>query len=85
MNNKQRKTFDTIFNTPTPSNLKYDEIVSLLKSVGVQVKESASGSRVLIKFKECTQVIHKPHLQKELKQYAVRIIKEFLINAGIKI
>ncbi len=30
------------------------------------------------------QVIHKPHPQSEIKQYAVRIIKEFLISTGVK-
>ena len=84
MNNKQRKTLEAVFKIPTSSRLKYNEIISMLKSLDVKIKESGIGSRVLLKFRGRIQVIHKPHPQSEIKQYALRIIKEFLISTGVK-
>ena len=63
---------------------RINELISMLKNLDVKIKESSSGSRVLLKFRGRTQVIHKPHPQIEIKQYAIRIIKEFLINTGVK-
>ena len=85
MNNKQRKTLEAVFKVPTPSNIKYNELISMLKSLDVKIKESSSGSRILLTFRGHTQVIHKPHPQSEIKQYAIRIIKEFLISTGVKL
>ena len=85
MNSKQKKTLEAIFKRPVPADIKYTDVVAMLRNICIEVVESKSGSRVRLVFKGTTFTFHSPHPQKELKRYAVEHIREFLIKAGVKI
>ena len=84
MNNKHRKTLEAIFKTPAPKNIIFSDVVSLIKNIGAEFIEDKRGSRVGFILNGVKITIHAPHPGKELKQYAVRDIKEFLKKAGVK-
>lgn len=77
MNNKQRKILDKIMTTPVLANIKFDDIVSCLKSMGYEYQER-EGSRVAFIIKDEELPLHKPHPQKEIKKYVVRNLQKFI-------
>ena len=81
MNRKQRRTLTAIFKKPTPSAIQWRDVASLIKSLGGEI-QYGDGSRVRIDLKSESLNIHSPHPQKELKRYAVRLVKELLTRAG---
>ncbi len=83
MNNRQRKTLEAVFAEPTKSNIAWSDIEALLRAVDCIIKEGA-GSRVRFKMGNEILMIHRPHPQKETKEYVVRATREFLIKIGIK-
>ena len=83
MNSRQRKTLEEIFKVPTPSNILWSDIESLLKALGAVISEG-NGSRVRIKLKDERAVFHRPHPRKETDKGAVNSMKRFLQNAGVK-
>ncbi len=63
--------------TPTPADIRWADIQSLLNALGVDVVERA-GSRVqLVKGTESI-VIHKPHPNPETRRDTVRDIGHFI-------
>ena len=84
MNNKQKNTYKSIFTNPIRRDIIWNDVVSLIKALGGTVKEG-DGSRVRFDLNNVSLNIHSPHPQKELKKYQVKAIREFLINAGVKI
>ena len=83
MNSKQRKTLAAIFSKPTPAGLEWRAVASLIKALGGEIMYG-DGSRVRIDLKGESLNIHSPHPQKELKRYAVRLIRELLSRTGDK-
>ena len=83
MNSKQQKTLAAIFTDPVKSNIDWADIESLLLSLGASTKEGA-GSRVGFSLNGVDIVVHRPHPQKETDKGAVKSIRTFLINAGVK-
>jgi hypothetical protein len=57
MNNKQRKTLQSIFKRPTPTSLEWRAVASLIKALGGEVKHG-DGSRVRIDLKNISVNIH---------------------------
>ncbi|MBA4366718.1 MAG: HicA protein [Desulfobacterium sp.] len=82
MNKKHKKTVNRVFEKPTRSDISYIEINSLLLSLDAKIKEG-QGSRVKYIVNDKILSIHKPHPQKELKKYAVELVREFLENIGV--
>jgi HicA toxin of bacterial toxin-antitoxin, len=81
MNNRQRKTLEAVFAEPTKTNIAWPDIESLLISVGCNVIEG-TGSRVRFTFEKKGLAVHRPHPQKEAKQYVVRAVRDFLRVIG---
>jgi hypothetical protein len=81
MNSKQQKTFESIFKNPTPSNILWSDIESLLTALGAEISEGA-GSRLRVKLKGVRAVFHRPHPQKTTSKGAVNSVRRFLGNAG---
>lgn len=77
MNRRQRKTLETIRQSPTPTDLRWDEVESLFKALGAVVKTGA-GSRVRITLNGRHLGLHRPHPAPTLKRYVVRMIRDFL-------
>lgn len=67
-----------------PSDYTYSEAKSLLQSLGFEeyTKGKSSGSRVMFVRDGMRILLHKPHPGNEMKQYAVRQLKEQLELMG---
>ncbi|GAB4240935.1 MAG: type II toxin-antitoxin system HicA family toxin [Stanieria sp.] len=84
MNKKQRATYDAIFAEPIRRNIIWNDVVSLIKTLGGTVIQG-NGSRVRFDLNDISLNIHSPHPQKELKRYQVKAIRDFLINAEVEL
>lgn len=67
---------------PTPANIVWTDIESLLQSLGAEITEGA-GSRIRVKLKNERAVFHRPHPEKVTDKGAVNSVKRFLENAGV--
>jgi hypothetical protein len=83
MAKKHQKTLDAICADPVRSNLAWRDIEVLLEAVGAEVSEG-EGSRVRIALNGVRAVFHRPHPQKETDKGAVRSMRRFLIEAGVR-
>ncbi len=83
MNAKQKKTLAMIFERPTRSDISWEETVSLLLGVGAIIKEG-KGSRVRFEKGPSSLHIHKPHPVRVLRKYAIDLVRDFLIEIGVK-
>lgn len=83
MNSKHRKTLGAIFDNPVRSGIQWRDIEAMLVACGAIVEE-AEGSRVAILLSGVAAVFHRPHPQKETDKGAVKSMRRFLTEAGIK-
>ncbi len=83
MNGKQRKTLVSVFSSPTPKNIVWADIESLLLAIGCELIEG-SGSRIAFIRDGQKADFHRPHPGKEAKPYQVRNAKDFLTKLGIE-
>ncbi|AHG63497.1 putative HigA-like protein [Advenella mimigardefordensis DPN7] len=60
MKSKHRKTLELIFSRPTPSSVKWPDLLALFVELGGEVTER-EGSRVAIYLFNQIRVLHKPH------------------------
>jgi predicted RNA binding protein YcfA (HicA-like mRNA interferase family) len=77
MNNRHRKTLQSVFSEPIPRSLDWSLIESLLLASGCELIEG-KGSRVAFKHGKLRADFHRPHPGKEAKPYQVRAVREFL-------
>ena len=84
MNSKNQKVYEEIFRNPIQANIKWEDIEKLLISLGAEITEG-NGSRVRIKLNNQRAVFHRPHPEKVTDKGAVKSMRQFLENAGIKI
>lgn len=83
MNKKHYRTLEAIFKEPTQSSVLWSDIEKMLVSLGADISEG-SGSRVRIVLNGIRAVFHRPHPQKETDKGAIRSMRHFLKNAGVK-
>ena len=83
MNNKHRKTLNSIFTNPVSSSIKWKDIETLLIAVGCVVKEG-KGSRIRIKKNKIFITFHRPHPYKEALPEAVKSVRAYLEMLGEK-
>ncbi len=83
MNHKQQKTKEAIFSKPIPNSIEWLDVESLIHALGGEIKQN-KGSRVRIDLNNYSLNIHSPHPQKEVKQYVVKLLREFLEKAGVQ-
>ena len=83
MQAKHRRTLENMFKTPMPANIKWTEIITVLKAASVEIHER-SGSRVLFKKAVECIVIHRPHPESHTGRATVRDIVAFLKAIGVK-
>ena len=78
------KTIEKIKAKPTPSNIKWDELVAVLKHLGYKVIMN-SGSRRKFHHTEKDNVIslHQPHPGNEVKPCYIREVRETLEEIGL--
>ena len=83
MNSKQKKVYEKIFKNPVQSDIEWAEIENLLKSIGVNISEG-NGSRVRIELNGERAVFHRPHPERVTDKGAIKSMRRFLDNAGVK-
>ena len=83
MNNKQRKTLKAVFADPISSDILWSDIMKLFKALGATISQGR-GSRVRIVLNDQRAVFHEPHPERVTNKGAVKSVREFLINAGIR-
>ena len=68
-----------------PKDFTFEEVESLLLSLGLRKHKSGktSGSRVKFIYNETPFIIHKPHPRKELLPYQIDDILDFLERKGL--
>ena len=82
MNTKQQRTLESIFKTPVPSNVVWEDVEKLFIHLGARIKEG-SGSRLGVELNGVRAYFHRPHPQKETDRGAIVSVRKFLENAGI--
>ena len=83
MRAKYQRTLNEVFKRPTPSGIRWADIVTMLNAAGVEVTQR-SGSRVLLKKGAERIVVHRPHPEPETGRATVRDIAAFLDAVGVK-
>lgn len=78
---RHEKTLDAIFATPTRANIAWNDIESLLKSLGAEVTEGR-GSRVRMRLSGAKAVFHRPHPQRNAGKPTVESVRRFIEAAG---
>lgn len=84
LNNKQKKTLERIFEDPLRSNVQWRDIESLLITLGAKITEG-QGSRVRVILKDCYAVFHHPHPERVTNKGALKSVRRFLVNTGVKL
>lgn len=79
---RHQRILEAIFARPTPANIEWGEVVSLLRALEATTSER-EGSRVAVELNGRVTVLHRPHPQKEVKRSSVRDIRDFLEGAGV--
>ena len=82
MNQKHRRTLESVFEDPVRSNIPWRDIEAMLKGAGAEITEGA-GSRIRVALNGVRAVFHRPHPQKETDKGAVRSARRFLSEAGV--
>ena len=71
-----------IFEEPTPADLRWSDIESLLRALGAEIGEGA-GSRLRIALGGVRAVFHRPHPRPQTRRSTVRAVRDFLAAAGM--
>jgi hypothetical protein len=80
---KQAATIQAIFADPVRANIAWRDIETLFRTLGADVSEG-NGSRVRIALGGVRAVFHRPHPQKETDKGAVKSVRRFLVEAGVR-
>ncbi len=83
MNARQRGTLEAVFREPTPANIRWNAIESLIKALGGVVDRGREGSRVGLYLRGKAAVLHRPHPTPETPRPTVRAVRELLVKAGV--
>ena len=83
MGPRHKRTLQAILDDPVRSNIAWRDIEAMLTSAGAEISEG-EGSRVRIALSGVRAVFHKPHPQKETDKGAVKSMRRFLSEAGVK-
>ena len=74
---------DLVFRNPIQANILWADIEGLLVALGAELSEG-SGSRLRVKFNGVRAVFHRPHPQKTTDKGAIKSLRRFLENAGVR-
>lgn len=83
MRKKHLETLSAIFATPVRGGIDWKDVEAMLIALGAELSEG-QGSRVRIVLYGRRAVMHRPHPQKEIDKGAVKSLREFLENAGVR-
>ena len=83
MTGRHQKTLRAIFSDPVRATIPWTDIEALLLALGAE-RDEGSGSRVRFFLNGIRAVFHRPHPQKETDKGAVKSVRRFLEEGGIK-
>ena len=83
LSSKHKKTLNAIFEDPVRSNILWNDIEKLLIALGADLSEGR-GSRIRIALNDVRAVFHRPHPRKETDKGALKSMRRFLTEAGVK-
>ncbi len=83
MNNRQRATLAAIFEDPVRSDVAWGDIESLLRALGAGISEGR-GSRVRVALAGVRAVFHRPHPRPQTDKGALKSVRRFLAEAGVR-
>lgn len=83
MTAKHQKTLALIFENPVRSDVNWADIIALLQYMDAEISEG-KGSRVRIALNGIRAVFHRPHPGKETDKGALKSMRRFLAEAGVK-
>ena len=83
MASKHQKTLALIFEKPIRSDVNWADIVALLQHLGAERSEG-KGSRVRIALNGVRAVFHRPNPGKATDKGALKSMRRFLVEAGVK-
>jgi len=83
LNSKHRKILDLIFENPVRADVNWQKLEQLLEALGAELTEGR-GSRVRIYLNDVRAVFHRPHPKRETDKGALKSMRRFLIEAGVK-
>ena len=84
MNSKCKKTYNRIYQDPVQSNIEWSDIEALFIALNAKISEG-SGSRVRIELNGERAVFHRPHPESTTDKGAVKAVRRFFENAGVKL
>ena len=83
MRKKHQRTLERIFKDPVQASIAWQDIEAMFIALDADVEEGA-GSRVILELNSVVAVFHRPHPRKETDKGAVKSVRQFLREAGIK-
>ncbi len=83
MDTKNRLTLASIFDNPIRSNIAWKDIEALFTALGGELSQG-NGSRVRVYLNGVRAVFHRPHPQNETDKDALKSVRRFLMEAGVK-
>ncbi|HEY5817066.1 MAG TPA: type II toxin-antitoxin system HicA family toxin [Mesorhizobium sp.] len=83
MRGEHQEILRAVFADPVSGSIKWREIESMLAGLGATISEGR-GSRVLVEFEDTHAVFHRPHPSPDTDKGAVKALRRFLTNAGVK-
>ena len=83
MNKKQRQTLQKIFEKPERADISWNDIEALFIALGAEVTEGR-GSRVRVALNDVRAVFHRPHPERVTNKGAVKSVRRFLMESGVK-
>ncbi len=81
MRRRHRQTLERMRATPTPVDIRWTEIETLLNALGVNLVERA-GSRIQLAKGSESIVVHRPHPRPVARRDTVRDIVKFIERIG---
>lgn len=83
MNNKHRKTVEAIYIDPVRAGILWADIEGAFLAYGGAIREGR-GSRVWFIWENQVAVFHRPHPQTETDKGAVKSVRRYFANIGLK-
>ena len=81
---KHENTLKKIFENPVRSNIEWSKIEKMLIHLGAEITEG-KGSRVRIVLNGIRAVFHRPHPKKETDKGALKSMRRFLEEVGVRL
>ena len=80
---KHARTLADIFASPVRADIRWVDVETLFRALGAEITQG-SGSRVRIALNGRHMTFHEPHPQPTIVKDAVRSVRRFLLEAGIR-